>query len=89
MENETTPIDINYQKGFNEGYLVTKHWPEMSDTIAQVKNLTPRLDGFRDGRRQYVLDLTKANRPNWMQRNNNRSPEREQGKEKEGKDIDR
>lgn len=88
MENEY-PIDSNYQKGFNEGYLVTKHWPEMSDSIVAVKNATPRLNGFRDGQRQYLLDFTKANRPKWMLRNNNSFPERDHDKEKDGKDIDR
>lgn len=84
MEEE--PIHPSYQQGFNEGYLVTQHWPEISESIAKVPNVTQRLDGFRDGRRHYVLELTKANRPKWMQRNPNaNSP----GKEKDGKDIDR
>lgn len=90
MDNEQ-PINSNYQKGFNEGYLVTKHWPEMADSIIAVKNETPRLSGFRDGQRQYVLEFTKANRPKWMQRNTDNSPNLDQnkGKEKDEKDIDR
>ena len=83
MENETTPIDINYQKGFNEGYLVTKHWPEMSDTIAQVKNLTPRLDGFRDGKRQFVLEKTREQKPKWLQADRAKTEKSDKSKEQD------
>lgn len=92
MENEQ-PIDTNYQKGFNEGYLITKHLPELSDSIAKVENDTPRLNGFKDGKRQFVLEQTKSHRPQWMQINKENSDktnrQNEAPKKDKDKDIDR
>ena len=85
MENEES-IDSHYQQGFNEGYLVTKHWPEMSDMIAHVPNATPRLDGFRDGKRQFVLEQAREQRPKWMEENRDKINPHDLPK---GKDIDR
>lgn len=65
-ENEA--VDPHYKQGFNEGYFIAEHWPDMSDSFAHVPNKSPRLDGFRDGHRQFVLDLAKANRPKFLQK---------------------
>jgi len=56
MPDEQTTPDAGYIKGFNEGYIITKHLPEVSDCVVQVQNDSPRLDGFRDGRKQLVLE---------------------------------
>ena len=56
MTDEQTTPDAVYIKGFNEGYIITKHLPEVSDCIVQVQSESPRLDGFRDGRKQLVLE---------------------------------
>jgi len=56
MTDEQTTSDAGYIKGFNEGYIITKHLPEVSDCIVQVQSESPRLDGFRDGRKQLVLE---------------------------------
>ena len=56
MTDEQTTPDAGYIKGFNEGYIITKHLPEVSDCIVQVQSESPRLDGFRDGRKQLVLE---------------------------------
>lgn len=49
----------SYQKGFNEGYIITKHLPELSDQLAQIKNETPRIDGFKDGRNEFFQEKAK------------------------------
>ena len=49
MTDEQTTPDAIYIKGFNKGYIITKHLPEVSDCIVKVQSESPRLDGFRDG----------------------------------------
>ena len=56
MPDEQTTPDAGYIKGFNEGYIITKHMPELSDCVVQARNDNPRLEGFRDGRKQLVLE---------------------------------
>jgi hypothetical protein len=55
MTDEHTP-DAGYIKGFNEGYIITKHMPELSDCVVQVQSENPRIEGLRDGRKQLVLE---------------------------------
>lgn len=62
MEALDTQNQINYQKGFNEGYIITKHLPDLAKSIAQVQSDAPRLDGFREGRKQFTLEKAKASR---------------------------
>ncbi len=81
MPDQLTP-DSNYQKGFNEGYIITKHLPELSDGLAQVKTETPRIEGFKDGRKQYVLEQTKEHRPSWMKFDRNEVQGKEQSRER-------
>ncbi len=45
-----------YTKGFNEGYVIAAHLPEIARYISKIKTVTPRLAGFRDGRRRYVFE---------------------------------
>lgn len=56
-EDQTS--ELNYKKGFNEGYIITKHLPELSDQLSQIKNETPRIDGFKDGRNEYFQEKAK------------------------------
>ncbi|MEP7165219.1 MAG: hypothetical protein ABI741_11020 [Ferruginibacter sp.] len=56
-EDQTS--ELNYKKGFNEGYLITKHLPELSDQLSQIKNETPRIDGFKDGRNEFFQEKAK------------------------------
>lgn len=64
-EQQTSPT---YQKGFNDGYIMTEHVPDLADQLAEVKSDSDRMDGFRNGRKQFVLDQTKEYRPNWLSR---------------------
>jgi hypothetical protein len=49
----------SYQTGFNEGYLIAKHEPDLSDKLATMKSDTPRIDGIQDGRREFILEQIK------------------------------
>jgi hypothetical protein len=58
----------HYQRGFNDGYLITKHLSDLSTKLSRVKDESPRGDGFYQGRRQYLLEQAKDKRPAWMKR---------------------
>lgn len=81
---ETEANNSNYQKGFNEGYIITKYEPSLSDMISLLKNESLRGEGFRDGREQYVLEQTKDRHPSWLT-NKNRL---QKGNEEKSKDRD-
>ena len=52
-----------YIQGFNEGYLVAKYAPELSQKLSEIKSQAPRLEGLLDGIQQYALELTKDRLP--------------------------
>lgn len=58
--------NIDYQKGFNEGYIIAQHMPELSNELAKLKNDSPRVEGFRDGHQQFALEKVKDYRPAWI-----------------------
>jgi hypothetical protein len=84
---EDQTADSNYQKGFNEGYLITKHLPEVSKQLAEIKSNSPRIEGFQDGRRQFVLEQTKERQPSWMKTEVPKSVDID--KRKDDKELDR
>jgi hypothetical protein len=75
--------DAQYQKGFNEGYLISKHMPELGEQLSQVKTDNPRMEGFRDGRNEQVKEIERY--PDWLKRDFSKPL---QSKEKEDKSID-
>lgn len=56
MEDETITPSPEYVKGFNEGYLMAEHLPDIADKLARVKNNSERLSGFKDGKSQHFLE---------------------------------
>jgi len=54
-----------YQTGFNEGYLIAEHAPELGDQLGQINSSLPRIEGIQDGRRQFALDRFKDLSPSW------------------------
>lgn len=53
-------MSTDYIKGFNEGYVLTEHAPEVARALAKVESDAPRMEGFRDGRREYIIEQTKT-----------------------------
>lgn len=64
MEDEKVHPD--YLKGFNDSYLLSKHLPELAAQLAIAKGDTPRMQGMRDGRQQYLSEQVKAKMPSWL-----------------------
>lgn len=54
---ETTEPTADFLKGFNHGYEITRHTPEMKDIILNAENLPEDyLQGFEGGELQYQQD---------------------------------
>jgi hypothetical protein len=78
--------EAKYQKGFNEGYLISKHEPELAEKLSSVKSDHPRMEGFRDGRTEQTKE--KERYPEWLKRDFSK-PLHSQGKEDKGIDKDK
>lgn len=77
----------NYQKGFNEGYLITQHLPELSDELSKIKNETPRIAGFKDGRNEYFQEKAKERMKGFLKTDVSKENDKTiEAKEKNNKD---
>ncbi|MDR6193353.1 hypothetical protein [Siphonobacter sp. SORGH_AS_0500] len=65
MEEE--PIHPDYIKGFNDSYLLAQHLPELAEKLSAIPGNSPRLQGMREGRQQYLSEQVKAKMPSWLQ----------------------
>lgn len=63
MIQETQEAD--FITGFNDGYIMTRHLPDLSGKLAEINSDAPRIDGFKEGRKQFVLDKAKEMREQW------------------------
>jgi hypothetical protein len=52
-----------YVEGFNNGYLLAQHKPELAASIDKLEKRDERLQGFGDGRRAYFLEIGKDKMP--------------------------
>lgn len=57
----------DYIKGFNEGYALAQHMPEISEKLPQSLGSTERGQGFKAGRDQYILEKEKQ-LPSWLKK---------------------
>lgn len=49
-------ISPECNKGFNEGYLLAQHMPELLEKLANIKSDSPRMLGIQDGRREFLIE---------------------------------
>lgn len=87
MQDEQTN-NTQYQQGFNEGYLITKHLPELSDQLSKIKNETPRIDGFKDGRNEFFQEKAKERMGSFLRKDLSTGEDKsmQSSKQKESKD---
>lgn len=86
MEENNSPHP-DYQKGFNEGYLMKKHLPDLADKIVHAIDPSERGTGFRDGKAQCELEQKNDRYPRWLR--DDRLSNLDKGKdETKGKDRD-
>lgn len=88
MEHEEI-TDENYVKGFNEGYQLAQSHPEISEAIALAKGNDTRLEGFRDGYKEYVLEQLREKDPLMNFRNRTIPDKGKDNQPTKGFDIDK
>ncbi|AUD02170.1 hypothetical protein [Spirosoma pollinicola] len=86
MEEQDT-VEPEYLKGFNEGYTIAQHKPELAEKLASIDSDFIRLVGFKAGREQFQKEQMRERLPSWLK--GDRST-REQGKtdKTKGRDIE-
>lgn len=77
-----------YCTGFNEGYLVTQHYPELSASMSQIEIDLPRMEGFRDGRDQMLTEQAKEYQPKWLRDRPHKAPSENTPDKEKGIDHD-
>lgn len=58
MNEETSPSPV-YIKGFNEGYLLGTHEPELSKSLSVTEGAGDRLNGIKDGIAEAALEKSR------------------------------
>lgn len=59
----------DFLKGFNEGYLLQQHLPELAQTLAEVldNHHSERASGFKAGSREYEIEKNKDVPIAWLE----------------------
>ena len=63
---ENDKIEPDYLKGFNEGYLIAQHAPDLAEKLANIESDFIRLQGFKAGREQYQVEQVRERLPAWL-----------------------
>ncbi len=63
---EQEKAEPEFVRGFNEGYLMAQHMPELAEKLAKLDSDFIRLVGFKEGREQYKSEQTKTRLPEWL-----------------------
>ncbi|MBA4853749.1 hypothetical protein [Emticicia sp. BO119] len=66
---ETTQIDPDFLKGFNDGYLIAQYEPELAEKLSKIEAVSPRIVGMQQGREQFIKEQLKDKLPNWLKDN--------------------
>lgn len=72
---QDTEASNRFLKGYNDGYLMAQHLPDMADTLAQTDNVAPWFEGFREGHHALVLEQVQENRPEWLKESPKETPQ--------------
>lgn len=85
MEEKETPHS-DYQKGFNEAYILGQHFPDLAGTIAKTVGDSERIQGFRHGYEQVQHERNMDKYPSYLKEGrlddiDQTSPSKEQDKD--------
>lgn len=89
----------DYKQGFNAGFMLTEHLPDLAHGISKTDSALPWMEGFREGRMEYLIQEQIKEVGNqrvvvslpWLHRDMNRDHQPDQTKEqdKDDRDIER
>ena len=55
-EQDQDKVDPDYLKGFNEGYILAQHSPELARNLANINSESSRFAGFKAGQEQHQAE---------------------------------
>lgn len=61
-------ISAEYLKGFNDGYLLSKHEPELAVTLTAALTNSERSMGFKAGKEEFQREIEKSKLPTWLKK---------------------
>ncbi len=59
-------VEPEYVRGFNEGYMIARHKPELAEKLANIDSDFIRLAGFKAGQDQYQKEQVRERLPSWL-----------------------
>ena len=65
MEELETPVP-DFVKGFNEGYIIAQHLPDLATQLSRAALDNERGNGFKAGREESVAEREKQRTPDWL-----------------------
>ena len=63
---EQDKVEPEYLKGFNEGYTISQHKPELAEKLANIDSDFIRLVGFKAGQEQFQKEQVRERLPAWL-----------------------
>ncbi len=64
--DENDKIDPTQLKGFNDGYLIAKYEPELSEQLSKIEAVSPHIVGMQQGRNQFLKEQIREKIPSWL-----------------------
>lgn len=59
-------IETEYLWGFNRGYMIAEHLPDLAASLRGIKSDAPKIVGLRDGVDEFLKEKDKAMLPDWL-----------------------
>lgn len=72
--------DTTYRKGFNDGYLLQQHAPEIANTLDKIQSEDAYWQALKAGREHYLLEMKQRIHTHTKDRP---EPSKERGMERE------
>ncbi len=86
MEETITP-DPEFVTGYNQGYTIAQHLPDLAEKLSKAVNDTPHGQGFKSGREQYQKEAKDSRRPSWLKQDRFTDMDKDDAKDM-GRDMD-
>lgn len=87
-ESNDKTLSPDYLKGFNYGYMIAEHIPDLAKQLSTATGESDRFVGMKHGIEQFEIEKskTKDNRPEWLNPDRLRDLDSEREKNKEDKE---
>lgn len=91
MEQSQETPSPEYIKGFNQGYLLARHTPELIEKLPADLGNSERSLGLKEGKEQYEAEKEKERTPAWMKKDafSDLDKDNKDDKTKDKDDLDR